>query len=220
MTSVKICGLSTRDTLDAALDAGADYVGFVFFAPSPRNLSLAIARELATRVEGRAKKVALTVDANDAAIDAIVAAIAPDALQLHGSETPDRVAALRARTGRDVWKAIGVSAHSDVSRAKNYAQAADKILFDAKPPRDAILPGGNGAVFDWTLLGDAAERPATWMLSGGLDPTNVAQALRITRAPAVDVSSGVERAPGVKDADLIRDFIAAVRGVPSAGRSR
>ncbi len=220
MTSVKICGLSTPDTLDVALDAGADYVGFVFFAPSPRNLSLAVARELAARVQGRAKTVALTVDADDSVIDDIIEAIAPDFLQLHGSETPERVATLRARTGRDVWKAIGVSSRDDVLRAKSYAEAVDKILFDAKPPRDASLPGGNGAAFDWTLLGDAASLPKDWMLSGGLDPTNVVEALRITGAPAVDVSSGVESASGVKDAGLIRAFIAAVRGVSPTLRSR
>ena len=213
MTLIKICGLSTPETLAAALDAGADYVGFVFFAPSSRNLSFAAARELAARVEDCAKIVALTVDADDATIDAVVDAIAPDVLQLHGGETPARTAALRARTGRTVWKAIGVSTAADILRASDYAGAANRILFDAKPPRDAELPGGNGRAFDWSLLADKRSKPFDWMLSGGLDAGNVTDALRITSAPAVDVSSGVERAPGVKDSGLIRAFVATVRGV-------
>ena len=219
MTAIKICGLSTPATLAAALDAGADYVGFVFFAPSPRNLSLSTARDIAARVEGRAKIVALTVDADDIAIDAIIAAVAPVALQLHGAETPARASALRARTGTAIWKAIGVSAAEDVLRANDYAGAIDHILFDAKPPRGAALPGGNGAAFDWSVL-TGAERPAAFMLSGGLNAANVADALYTTGASAVDVSSGVERAPGEKDVAMIRDFVAAVRGVPVGRGSR
>lgn len=217
MAEIKICGLSTPDTLDVALDAGADMVGFVFFAPSPRNISFHTARDLAARVEGRARKVALTVDADDATLDAIVAALAPDMLQLHGKETPSRVAAIRAR-GLPVMKAIGVATPADLARAEDYADVADMILFDAKPPRDAVLPGGNGRVFDWAILrGQSATPP--WMLSGGLDAGNVAEALKITGATRLDVSSGVESAPGVKDPRRIRDFIAAARGVSLAGRS-
>lgn len=218
MVGIKICGLSTPDTLDIALDAGADMVGFVFFAPSPRNLSFDIARDLAARVDGRAKIVALTVNADDATLDAIVASLRPDMLQLHGAETPARVAAIRTRLGLPVMKAIGVAAVADLARAADYAGVADMMLFDAKPPRDAVLPGGNGRAFDWTILqGQRSELP--WMLSGGLDAGNVAEALRITGAGAVDVSSGVERAPGVKDPQRIRAFIAAARGVSPQRRS-
>ena len=218
MVGIKICGLSTPDTLDIALDAGADMVGFVFFAPSPRNLSFDIARDLAARVDGRAKIVALTVNADDATLDAIVASLRPDMLQLHGAETPARVAAIRTRLGLPVMKAIGVAAGADLARAADYAGVADMMLFDAKPPRDAVLPGGNGRAFDWTILqGQRSELP--WMLSGGLDAGNVAEALRITGAGAVDVSSGVERAPGVKDPQRIRAFIAAARGVSPQRRS-
>ena len=213
MTEIKICGLSTPPTLAAALDAGADYVGFVFFPPSPRHLSLAAARDIAARVEGRAKIVALTVDADDGAIDAIVAAVSPAALQLHGAETPARAGALRARTGTAIWKAVGVSSADDVSRANDYVGVVDRILFDAKPPRGAVLPGGNGAAFDWSVLAGGVARPNGFMLSGGLTANNVADALRTTGASAVDVSSGVERAPGEKDERMIRDFIATVRGV-------
>lgn len=217
MVDVKICGLSTPETLDAALDAGADMVGFVFFARSPRNLSLEMARNLAARVEGRARTVALTVDADDRMLDAIVEALAPDVLQLHGAETPERVAAVRAQAGRPVMKAIGVAERSDVARAAAYEGHADTILFDAKPPRGAVLPGGNGRAFDWTVLGDLAPS-LRWMLSGGLHAGNIADALDVTRAPRVDVSSGVETAPGIKDPQRIRDFVAAVRRVsPTAG---
>ena len=215
MVDVKICGLSTPETLDAALDAGADMVGFVFFARSPRNLSLEAARNLAARVEGRARTVALTVDADDPTLDAIIEALAPDILQLHGAETPDRVAAIRARTGLPVMKSIGVAERSDVARAAAYQGIADTILFDAKPPRDAVLPGGNGRAFDWAALQDLTPG-LRWMLSGGLHAGNIADALNATRAPRVDVSSGVETAPGVKDGQRIRDFVAAVRRVSPA----
>lgn len=216
MVRVKICGLSTPHTLDAALDAGADMVGFVFFAPSPRNVSLDVARELGALVRARAQKVALTVDPDDRLIEAIMAALSPDALQLHGSETPERVAEIRERTGLPVWKAIGIAKPGDVARADAYRGIADLVLFDAKPPRDATMPGGNGQAFDWTILKDATlETP--WMLSGGLDAGNIAQALQVTHAPAVDVSSGVESAPGVKDPRAIRDFVAAVRRLSPAG---
>jgi phosphoribosylanthranilate isomerase len=215
---VKICGLSTPETLDAALAAHADFVGFVFFPPSPRHVDLATARRLADRVGGRAGKVALSVDADDAALEAIVAALAPDLLQLHGHETPARVAAVRHRFGLPVMKAIPVAEAGDLAVLADYAAVADRLLFDARPPRGATRPGGLGARFDWRLL-ERLETRVPFMLSGGLDPDNVAEALAVTRAPGVDVSSGVERAPGEKDPDKIRAFIHAARAaasVPSA----
>ena len=208
---VKICGLSTEDTLDAALDAGAERVGFVLFPRSPRHLTLARAAALAARARGRAAVVALTVDGDDADLDEIVAAVSPDMLQLHGRETPERAGAVRARFGRPVIKALGVSTADDVAGAAAYAAATDEILFDAKPPRDGASPGGNGVSFDWRLLA-ALDLPVPFMLSGGLGPRNVGEALRVTRAPAVDVSSGVETAPGVKSPELIAAFIRAARG--------
>jgi phosphoribosylanthranilate isomerase len=218
-TIVKICGLSSAATLDAALDAGADMVGFVFFEPSPRNLSLEQARALGRRVSGRAQKVALTVDAEDAKLEAIIGALAPDILQLHGKETPARVDAIRARFGLPVMKAIGIAFPADLEKADAYGGVADTLLFDAKPAPEAVLPGGNGQAFDWSILqGFAADRP--WMLSGGLDAANVGEALTATGARGVDVSSGVERAPGVKDPARIAAFIAAVRALSPAGGSR
>jgi phosphoribosylanthranilate isomerase len=218
-TIVKICGLSSAVTLDAALEARADMVGFVFFEPSPRNLSLAQARSLATRVRGRAQKVALTVNAEDAKLEAIVDALAPDILQLHGKESPERVRAIRARFGIPIMKAIGVGSRPDLQKAPAYAEAADTLLFDAKPAPEAVLPGGNGRAFDWSILSDfAAERP--WMLSGGLDAGNVGEALAATGAGGVDVSSGVESAPGVKDPARIAAFVAAVRALSPAAGSR
>lgn len=210
---VKICGLSTGPTLGAALDAGADMVGFVFFPPSPRNLALAQAPALAASASGRALKVALVVDADDAFIDAIVAALDPDILQLHGRETPARAAALRARTGRKVMKALGVAQRGDLAAAAAHAEVCDYLLFDAKPPREATRPGGNGLVFDWSIL-DGFDPGRPWLLSGGLDAANVAEALARTGAPGVDVSSGVESAPGVKDAAAIRAFVAAAHALP------
>ena len=208
---VKICGLSTEDTLDAALDAGAERVGFVFFPRSPRHLALARAAALAARARGRAAIVALTVDADDAALGEIVAAVAPDMLQLHGREAPERAAAVRARFGRPVIKALGVSTAAEVAGAAAYRGSIDEILFDAKPPEGSALPGGNGVSFDWRLLA-ALDLPVPFMLSGGLGPCNVGEALRVTRAPAVDVSSGVETAPGVKSPELIAAFVGAARG--------
>ncbi|RYB03965.1 phosphoribosylanthranilate isomerase [Lichenibacterium ramalinae] len=207
---VKICGLSTEATLDATLEAGAERVGFVFFARSPRHLTLERAAVLARRARGRAAVVALTVDAEDAALDAIVGAVAPDMVQLHGRETPERVAALRARLGRPMVKALGIACAADLDAVPAYAAVADEIMFDAKPPKGAALPGGNGVAFDWRLLA-ALDLPVPFMLSGGLGPRNVGEALRVTRAPAVDVSSGVESAPGVKDPDLIAAFIRAAK---------
>jgi phosphoribosylanthranilate isomerase len=207
---VKICGLSTADALDVAIEAGADMVGFVFFAPSPRHLAFDVARTLGRRVRGRAQKVALTVDADDALLDAVVEALQPDLLQLHGKETPARIAALRRRFGKPVMKAIAVEAKGDLAAVAAYAKVADRLLFDARAPREATRPGGLGKPFDWTLL-ENLHPGLPFMLSGGLDAGNVGEALRITRAPAVDVSSGVERAPGEKDPEKIRAFVRAAR---------
>ncbi len=207
---VKICGLSTPDTLDVALEAGADMVGFVFFPPSPRHLAFAAARMLSARVRGRAQKVALTVDADDALLEAVMDALRPDLLQLHGKEPPARVAALKRRFGLPVMKAIAVAARDDVAAAASYVAVADRLLFDAQAPREATRPGGLGRPFDWRLL-ENLDAGLPFMLSGGLDAGNVGEALRITGAPAVDVSSGVERGPGQKDPDKIRAFVRAVR---------
>ena len=211
--TVKICGLSAPDTLDVALDAGADYVGFVFFPPSPRNVAVEAARPLGVQVQGRAGKVALTVDANDDFLTAIVAALKPDMLQLHGKETTDRVVAVRTRFGIPVMKALPIATRADLAAIRPYATVADRLLFDARPPADATRPGGLGNTFDWTLLrGLGVGVP--WMLSGGLDPGNVIEAIAITGARGVDVSSGVESAPGVKDSELIKAFIRASRATP------
>jgi phosphoribosylanthranilate isomerase len=207
---VKICGLSTPAALEAALGAGADMVGFVFFAKSPRHVLPDQARELGARARGRAKIVALTVDANDPALGAIVAALRPDLLQLHGSETPERVGAIGRTFGLSTIKAIGVGAVRDLAAAKDYREVADMMLFDAKAPRDADLPGGNGVPFDWRLLKGATGETA-FLLSGGLDADNVAEAIALSGARGVDVSSGVERAPGVKDEAKIEAFIARAR---------
>jgi phosphoribosylanthranilate isomerase len=212
---VKICGLKTPEALDVALESGADMVGFVFFAPSPRNLTLEAARPLGERVKGRAGKVALTVDADDQTLDAIVEALNPDMLQLHGSETPERLEAVRARFGRPVMKALPIAAKGDLDRIGRYAKVADRLLFDARAPQDATRPGGLGKPFDWTLL-KGIDPGIPFMLSGGLDAGNVAEALRITRASGVDVSSGVERVAGEKDLDKICAFIRAVRAAEAA----
>ncbi len=213
---VKICGLSTPETLDVALAEGADMVGFAFFGPSPRNISFETARALGERVQGRAQKVAFSVDADDAFLDTVVAALKPDMLQLHGKETPARVAAVRQRFGLPVMKVLAIETCEDLAAISNYAGVADRLLFDARPPREATRPGGLGKPFDWRLLENLAV-PVPFMLSGGLDAGNVAEALRITRAPGVDVSSGVERAPGAKDPDRIRAFIRAARASHAAG---
>jgi phosphoribosylanthranilate isomerase len=212
---VKICGLSTLDALDVALEAGADMVGFVFFPPSPRHLASDVARVLGERVRGRAQKVALTVDADDAMFNAVVEALHPDMLQLHGKETPGRVAGLRKRFGLPVMKAIAVAAPADLDAIATYALVADRLLFDARAPREATRPGGLGKAFDWHLL-ENLDPGVPFMLSGGLDAGNVGEALRTTRAPGVDVSSGVERAPGEKDPDKIRAFVRAARAAAAA----
>lgn len=207
---VKICGLKTPETLEAAIAAGADWVGFVFFAKSPRNVSLDEAKALGQIVGSRAKKVALSVDADDAALADIEKALKPDFHQLHGHETPARVAAIRAKFGRPVIKAIGIAEAADLETARAYETAADWLLLDAKPPKNAALPGGNGLTFDWQLLaGLDLEKP--FMVSGGLDPSNVGEAIAISHPAGVDVSSGVETAPGVKDPAKIRAFIEAAR---------
>lgn len=216
---VKICGLKTPETLDAALDAGADMVGFVFFPPSPRNLTPAPARALGERVHGRAKKVALTVDADDEALAAIVEALHPDMLQLHGRETPERVAAVKARFKLQVMKALPIETRSDLDAIADYRKIADRLLFDARAPREATRPGGLGVAFDWHLLDDI-DPGIPFMLSGGLTPDNVAEAIRITRASGVDVSSGVERVPGEKDIEKIRAFIRAVREAERTGAAK
>jgi phosphoribosylanthranilate isomerase len=210
-TLVKICGLSSPETLLAAIAAGADMAGFVFFEKSPRHIDLETARTLGLMARGRVAKVALTVNASDEALEEIAEALAPELLQLHGAESPDRVRAVKARFKLPVIKAIGVATAADVEGAKAYEGVADILLFDAKPAPDASVPGGAGVSFDWDLLRNIGAK--NWMLSGGLDPENVAEALRRTGAPAVDVSSGVERERGVKDAGKIRAFVEAVRSL-------
>lgn len=214
-TLIKICGLRTPEALDAALDERADFVGFVFFAPSPRHVSFDTARDLGARVQRRSRKVALTVDADDATHAAIVEALRPDLLQLHGHETPERVVALKAQFGLPVMKAVPVETAADLKAVPAYAAVADWVLFDARAPRDATRPGGLGKPFDWTLL-KGLDPGLPFMLSGGLEPGNVGQALEVTRASAVDVSSGVESGPGIKDPARITAFIRAVRAADAA----
>lgn len=209
---VKICGLTTRDTLDAALDAGADMVGFVFFAASPRHVSLQAARDLGRQAKGRAMKVALTVDADDATLENIVETLAPDLLQLHGRESVARVRDIKQRFGLPVMKAIPVATPDDLAGLSGYAAVCDRILFDARAPKGATRPGGLGAVFDWHLL-TSLDLRLPFMVSGGLTADNVAEAVRITRAGGVDVSSGVESAPGVKDSEMIRNFVRTARAI-------
>jgi phosphoribosylanthranilate isomerase len=207
---IKICGLSTPETLDVALDAGADALGFNFFPSSPRYISLQTARALSARVKGRAEKVAVVVDADDAMLTGIIEALHPDMLQLHGNETPARVSTIRQRFGLPVMKALPIETKADLGAIPLYTKIVDRFLFDARAPKDATRPGGLGRPFDWHLL-ENLNLSIPFMLSGGLDPGNVAEALRITRAPGVDVSSGVESAPGVKDPEKIRAFIRAAR---------
>lgn len=212
---IKICGLSTPETLDAALDAGAGMVGFVFFPPSPRTLNFEQAAALSAQTRGRALKVALSVNADDDLLAGIVEHLRPDILQFHGQESPERILAVKARHGLPVMKAIHVSEPADLAAVNRYEASADRLLFDARPPQGATLPGGNGAAFDWTILRDIqTTRP--WMLSGGLHPGNVAEALAITHAPGLDVSSGVESAPGVKNIALIHAFVSNARKAATA----
>jgi phosphoribosylanthranilate isomerase len=207
---VKICGLSTRETLDVALDAGADMVGFVFFPPSPRHLGLEVARELGRQARGRAVKVALTVDGDDATLEKIIETLRPDILQLHGKETAARLRDIKAKFGLPVMKALAVETAADLASLPGYASVADRILFDARAPKGATRPGGLGTVFDWHLL-EKLDLTLPFMVSGGLHADNVAEAVCVTRAGGVDVSSGVERSPGVKDPEMIRAFIRAAR---------
>jgi phosphoribosylanthranilate isomerase len=206
-TKVKICGLKEELALEAALAGGADYVGLVFFPPSPRAVALDRARTLAAQARGaRVKVVALLVDPDDRLLASVVQTVEPDILQLHGSETPVRAAEIRRRFGRQVMKAIAVAAPGDAAAALRYAESADLILFDAKAPVGATRPGGNGAQFPWDLLAEVKDKVA-YMLSGGLAPDNVAAAIRATGASIVDVSSGVESRPGEKDPALIARFL-------------
>jgi len=210
MTQAKICGLSTPETVHAALDGGAAFIGFMFFDASPRNIAPDAAGRLAASVRNRAKTVAVTVDADDAALDRIMAHLTPDLIQLHGKETPARARQIAQRTGAGVIKVLSVSESRDLDAARDFESVVDHLMFDAKPPKDASRPGGLGASFDWDILtGRRFERP--WFLAGGLDPWNVTEAISHTRAPLVDVSSGVERGAGLKDPALISAFLDAVR---------
>lgn len=208
---IKICGIRTIDALDAAIAARADFVGLVFFAKSPRHVEADVAAMLAARAAGRARLVGLFVDPAPDFLAGTLAKVRLDAIQLHGRETPEQVAAVAARHALPVWKALGVKKREDLALADRFAGAAERVLFDAKPPEGADLPGGNGLRIDWAVL--KGVRPALpWMLAGGLDPANVAEAIAVTGAPAVDVSSGVESAPGVKDPARIAAFCEAARG--------
>lgn len=207
---VKICGLSTRETLETALDAGADMVGFVFFPPSPRHVSLETGRDLGRQVKRRALTVALTVDADDATLGNIMDALSPDIFQLHGKESVARLRDIKQKFGRPVMKAVPVATSADLAVLPGYAAVADRILFDARAPKDATRPGGLGAPFDWHLL-ENLDLKLPYMVSGGLHVDNVAEALRVTGAGGADVSSGVESTPGVKDPELIKAFIRAAR---------
>lgn len=207
--AIKICGISTPQALDAAIAARADHAGFVFFPASPRNVSLSQAAGLSAHAAGRIGTVGLFVDADDSLIAEALAAARLDVLQLHGKESPERAAQLKARFGLPVWKALSVATREDVARATDYAGAADLVLFDARTPK-GTLPGGMGLSFDWNLL-SGLRLALPWGLAGGLNPGNVAEAIRITAAPLVDTSSGVESAPGVKDEARIAAFCAAAR---------
>lgn len=209
--SIKLCGLNTAESLDAALKARADYIGFNFFPPSPRYVGLADAAALGAQAEGHTIRVGVFVDADDATLSETVAAAKLDVLQLHGTETPERAAQVKARFGLPVWKVLSVAGADDVQRAHAYASAADFILFDAKTPK-GTLPGGMGLAFDWSLVA-GWKGPLAWGLAGGLTPANVAEAARITGAPLVDTSSGIESAPGVKDAGRIAEFCRAARAI-------
>ena len=208
--SVKICGLATVDDVRACADAGANYMGLVFFEKSSRNIIIPAARELALAAPLGLAKVALVVNPSDAELDAITATVPLDMLQLHGRETPERVAEVKARYGLPVMKAVGIADGDDLPKLESYFGVADQILVDAKPPKGGELPGGNGLSFDWRLI--AGRRwPCPWMLAGGLTPENVAEAVKMTGAKQVDVSSGVEDAPGQKNAELIQKFVQSSR---------
>lgn len=207
---IKICGLKTPETIAAALDGGASHIGFIFFAKSPRYVEPELAGRLREAARGRAQAVAVAVDADDAVLDRIVSETKPDLLQLHGKETPERVAEVKARYGLSVMKALSVSAAADLDQIAPYLGIADRFLFDAKPPKGSELPGGNGVSFDWRLL-QRLDGSADYMLSGGLSAQNIGEALALADPPGIDISSGVESAPGVKDISLIDAFFRAVR---------
>jgi phosphoribosylanthranilate isomerase len=210
MTQAKICGLTTPDALDAALAGGAAFVGAVVFPRSPRHIPPLHAATLFDRARGRAKVVAVTVDADDALLTEIALMLRPDLIQLHGSETRERAEETRRLTGAGIIKALPIRVHEDFAEAEDWEPFVDHLMFDARPPEGAALPGGVGARFDWTLLADRAFR-RPWFLAGGLSPDNVAEAVRVSGAPLVDVSSGVESAPGVKDPARIAAFLEALR---------
>ena len=214
--TIKICGLTSAEALETTIAAGADMAGFVFFPPSPRHLDVVVARRLAIQAGDRITKVALSVDADDAFLAASIEALRPDLLQLHGKESPARVADVKARFGLPVMKAIPVAEAADLAAVPAYAGIADRVIFDARAPRGATRPGGLGTPFDWHLL-ENIDPALSFMLSGGLDPDNVAEALAITKAPAVDVSSGVERKPGEKDPEKIWAFVRAAHAGLSLG---
>ncbi|QPC86112.1 phosphoribosylanthranilate isomerase [Mesorhizobium sp. NBSH29] len=207
---IKICGLKTPDTVAASLDGGASHIGFIFFAKSPRNISAGDARALRQAATGRAKAVAVTVDADDDTFQAIVDTMRPDVLQLHGHETPERVAEVKARYGLEVMKAVAIRDASDIALIAPYRAVADRFLLDAKPPAGSKLPGGNGVTFDWRVLA-ALDGDVNYMLSGGLNAANIGEALNLSYPPGIDISSGVESAPGTKDVALIEDFFRAVK---------
>ena len=208
--SVKICGLATVDDVHACADAGANYIGLVFFEKSPRNITIPAARELALAAPLGLAKVALVVNPSDAELDAITGTVPLDMLQLHGRESPERVAEVKARYGLPVMKAVGIADGDDLPKLESYFGVADQILVDAKPPKGGELPGGNGLSFDWRLI--AGRRwPCPWMLAGGLTAENVAEAVKMTDVKQVDVSSGVEDAPGLKNAELIQKFVQSSR---------
>ncbi|MER9593462.1 phosphoribosylanthranilate isomerase [Mesorhizobium sp. M0244] len=206
---IKICGLKTDKALAAALAGGASHVGFIFFAKSPRYVELAEAGRLREAARGKAKAVAVTVDASDAFLDEIVEKMQPDMLQLHGAEPPERVAEVKARYGLPVMKALPVSEAADLGRVKPFIGIADRFLFDAKPPKGSELPGGNGLAFDWRILA-GLDAGVDYMLSGGLNAGNIGDAFRLANPPGIDVSSGVESEPGVKEPALIEQFFRAV----------
>ncbi|MEM9574304.1 MAG: phosphoribosylanthranilate isomerase [Pseudomonadota bacterium] len=208
---IKICGLSTAESVDAVIAAKATHVGFIFFEKSPRHLSAALAAKLSARAQAAGlKSVAVTVNADDSYLDEIVSVMKPDILQLHGSESPERVAEVKAKYGLPVMKAFAVSSAADLDKIDPYKDIADSFLFDAKPPKGSDLPGGNGVSYDWSLL-KGLDPSIQYMLSGGLDHSNVGAAIKIANPPGLDVSSGVESAPGIKDLDLIAEFFAAIK---------
>ena len=212
---IKICGLKTPEAIAAALAGGASHIGFIFFPKSPRYVTAEVAGELRKAAIGKAKAVAVTVDAGDDVLDAIVAAMQPDMLQLHGSETPERVAAVKNRYGLPVMKVFSVREAADLDAIGAFRGVADRFMFDAKAPAGSELPGGNGIPFDWHALA-GLDRNVDYLLSGGLNAANIGEALRLTNPPGIDISSGVESAPGVKDVALIEGFFSAVRAAETS----